>query len=77
MAPKDESESSVIQLPNLRRDLPFYFLKEAGINMEVDNKGYKLPAFKAFLFLFIERDCTALNSQFVGMLDPVLITLPD
>ena len=29
VAPKDESESSVIQLPNLRRDLPFYFLKEA------------------------------------------------
>ena len=44
--------------------------------MEVNNKGYKLPAFKAFLFLFIERDCTGLNSQLVGMLDPVLIILP-
>ena len=44
--------------------------------MEVNNKGYKLPAFEAFLFLFIERDCTGLNSQLVGMLDPVLIILP-
>ena len=45
--------------------------------MVVNKKGYKLPAFGAFLFLFTERDCPGLNSQLVDMLDPVLIILPD
>lgn len=45
--------------------------------MVANKKGCKWPAFGVFLFLFTERDCRGLNSQFVDMLDPVLIILPD
>lgn len=38
--------------------------------MVVSQKGYKLPAFGVFLFLFTERDCHGLNSQLDDMLLP-------